>query len=320
MRSSASKTQFRGKTVLVTGGAGFIGSHLVTRLVDMGSKVVVLDNMADGTITNIRQALPYIELIKEDITAPKNIKRYIAGLDYVFHLAANASVPRSISKPVYDFNINAMGTLRLLDLLRGSNLTGCVVASSGAVYGQPTKFPIRENDTLNPISPYGASKMAAEAVCRTYFSAYKMPVSIARIFNTYGPRQPRYVMYDFYKKLRKNPRSLEILGSGRQVRDYCYIDDTVDALLRIACLKNKTCEAYNISSGKYHNVVEIAEAMCRIMKLGDTDIHFSGKSWEGDAQHWEVSIAKLKKHTGYKPRFNINEGLDLFIKWFDSQK
>lgn len=308
---------YRSKNVLVTGGAGFIGSHLVDALVSAGANVRVFDNLADGNLTNLVDSAAQIDFINGDLLDDDKLSDAVHGVEIVFHMAANASVPRSVGNPNYDFKCNAMGTLNLLQAIRVSSVQKCIVTSSGAVYGQPRHFPITEVHCLQPISPYGASKMAVEALCQAFHSSFKLPVVIARLFNTYGPRQPRFVMYDFYRKLRENPTCLEILGDGTQVRDYCYVHDTIRALLCLGQLNDEPCTAFNVSSGKSYSVIEVAETLISIMGVKQVNLTFTGSSWAGDAKHWEVSIDKLKEHTNYLPQYDLTLGLEQFVKWFD---
>jgi UDP-glucose 4-epimerase len=307
---------YRGKKVLVTGGAGFIGSHLVERLVAAGAQVRVLDNLAQGREDNL--VLSEIDFRRVDMTNAESVKSAVKGSELVFHLAANASVPRSVEDPTMDFSSNCLGTLNLFEALRKATVEACVVASSGAVYGQPVRFPIQETDELLPISPYGASKLGAEALCRAFRASYGLPAVIARIFNCYGPRQPRFVMFDFYRKLKRDPSRLEILGNGSQIRDFCYVADTVEALLRLGQTHSARGEAYNISSGTSYTVVQIAEIMARLLGSPDVQLQFTNQSWAGDAQRWEVSIAKLQKTTGFVPQYDLRKGLESFVAWFDA--
>jgi UDP-glucose 4-epimerase len=312
------RSWYAGRLVLVTGGAGFIGSHLVDALVRSGAEVRVLDNLTAGTLANLEANQEGIDFRLGDIRDRETVVETVKGVEIVFHLAANASVPGSVADPENDFQCNALGTLVLLQALRDRAIVNCVVASSGAVYGQPGRFPIAETHPLLPISPYGGSKMAVEGLCRAFHTSFGIPVQIARIFNTYGPRQPRFVMFDFYRKLRADPDRLEILGDGRQVRDYCFVEDTVDALLRLGSRVNVPVAAFNISSGRSHTVIDVAESLCEVMGLEDVRFTFTGSSWAGDAQRWEVSIDKLVDATGYVPQHTLRSGLERFAEWFDS--
>jgi UDP-glucose 4-epimerase len=307
---------YKDKQVLVTGGAGFIGSHLVEALVAGGARVRVIDDLSAGRLDNLADSIANVEFRQLDITKADDLMGTLDGMDVVFHLAANASVPKSVENPRYDFCCNALGTLNILSALRRSSVQNCVLASSGAVYGEPAKFPIEESHPLIPISPYGASKVSCEALAHAFHASYGVPVTIARIFNTYGARQPRFVMYDFYRKLAVDPARLEILGNGKQIRDFCYVADTVSALMHVGIRAGDGCEAFNVSSGSSYSVVEVARSMFDVMGLDDVQVVLSGKSWAGDAQRWEVSIEKIMQHTMYRPAYDLKSGLARFIRWF----
>jgi UDP-glucose 4-epimerase len=307
-----------GTAVLVTGGCGFIGSHLVEALVAQQAKVWVLDNLQAGMPSNLAAVRDRVNLMLGDVRDPSCVK-HIIGLSrprYVFHLAANASVPGSVENPAYDFETNSAGTFVLLNALRGqADCAKIVLASSGAVYGQPDNFPIAENCPENPISPYGASKACAETIARMFCRVYDLPVVTARIFNTYGPRMARFVVLDFLRKLRHNSTLLEVLGDGQQKRDFTFVTDTVQGLLLLA-ERGLVAEAYNLSSGCSVSVTEVAQILIAALGLaGQTRITYTGSSWVGDAQRWEVSIAKLSR-LGYKPSVTLTEGLAQTIRWF----
>lgn len=303
--------------VLVTGGAGFIGSHLVESLIADGANVVVLDNLRDGYAANLDGSTA--ELVIGDVRHAANVTAVVERVRprIVFHLAANASVPGSVADPAQDFQTNSAGTFVLLEALRK---TGCcerfLLASSGAVYGQPAEFPIRETAPLRPISPYGASKVNAEVTARMFWDVYRVPTITARLFNTYGPRMARFVVLDFFRKLKKNPHELEILGDGRQVRDFTFVSDTVQGL-RLLAERDELGEAYNVSSGKSHSVTELAHLIIKQMGLAErTRLRFTGTSWAGDALRWEVDIARLEG-IGYRPQVELEAGLKMTVDWFN---
>jgi UDP-glucose 4-epimerase len=304
--------------VLVTGGCGFIGSHLVEALVGRGAVVWVLDNLRAGSQNNLQAVQHQVEVVVGDVRDAACVKSVVAASRprYVFHLAANASVPGSVDEPAYDFETNSAGTFTLFNALQGRD--GCakiVLASSGAVYGQPQTFPISEAYPIDPISPYGASKAGAEVSARMFHRVYGLPVVIARIFNTYGPRMARFVMLDFLRKLQRDPTVLEVLGDGQQKRDFTYVADTVGGLILLA-EQGSACQAYNLSSGRSVSVTEMAHTL--IAELGLTDrtrITYTGNSWRGDAQRWEVAIAKIAE-LGYTPQVALEEGLARTIAWF----
>src|SRR5512135_278853 len=317
---NTSRIGLEGKHVLVTGGCGFIGSHLVEQLVIHGAVVWVLDNLQAGTPSNLNSVRNQLQLVIGDVRDPDCVKRVIAlsRTDYVFHLAANASVPGSVEDPAYDFQTNSAGTFTLFDALRANGHNEKIIlASSGAVYGQPQIFPIVEQHPERPISPYGASKACAETIARMFCQVYGLPVVTARIFNTYGPRMARFVILDFLHKLRYNPNVLEVLGNGQQVRDFTFVTDTVQGLLLLA-KRGLMAEAYNLSSGCSVSVTEVAQMLIAALGLtGQTRITYTGSSWLGDAQRWVVSIEKLGR-LGYSPTVDLENGLIKTIEWYQT--
>ncbi|MCP5104275.1 MAG: SDR family NAD(P)-dependent oxidoreductase [bacterium] len=319
--SKKKENPFNAKKVLVTGGAGFIGSHLVEALVRQGAHITVLDNLSAGTWDNLESVRRDVETVTGDVRDAALLEELIPGISprYLFNLAANASVPGSVENPRYDFETNCSGSLLLLDVLRKHCPDSrFILSSSAAVYGEPGPHPIREEETpLEPISPYGASKLAAEVECRIFHSVYGIPVVIGRIFNTYGPRMPRFVVLDFLKKLKRNPRSLEILGDGSQTRDFSFVDDTVMGLMLTAS-RGEAGKAYNIASGSSISVDSLAHRLLEILQMNSpTDIHNSHKSWVGDARLWNVDISMIKG-IGFTPHVSLNEGLKRMIHWFES--
>lgn len=319
-KSGAAPGTQKGTSVLVTGGCGFIGSHLVEALAAQGSSVWVLDNLQAGTLDNLLAVRNAVEVAVGDVRDAARVREVVGRCQpqVVFHLAANASVPGSVDDPAYDFETNSAGTFVVLDALREC---GCckkvVLASSGAVYGQPRVFPIGEEHAVDPISPYGASKACAELTARMFSRVYGMPVVIARIFNTYGPRMARFVVLDFLRKLRRNPSVLEVLGDGQQKRDFTYVADTVQGL-RLLAERGVASEAYNISSGSSTSVTALAHVLIAALGLeGQTQLAYTGSSWTGDAQRWEVSIDKIRG-IDFSPEVQLAEGLRHTIRWFQA--
>ncbi|NLI01406.1 MAG: SDR family NAD(P)-dependent oxidoreductase [Chthonomonadales bacterium] len=314
MRSTAHSARM---ATLVTGGSGFLGSHLVERLAADGAAVTVFDSMRAGSAENLAAVADRVRIIQGDV---RDLSAVMDALEQctpevVYHLAANASVPGSVEDPAYDYEANATGTFVLLDALRRLDMKPRVVlASSGAVYGQPDRFPITEDFPLRPISPYGYSKLCAEHIARMFLDVYGIPTVIARIFNSYGPRAPRYIVYDFLKKLERNPTRLEILGDGKQQRDFTYVTDTVAGLVLLA-EKGVPGEAYNVSSGQNHSVTELAEMLVDALGLtSQVQFHFTGSSWAGDAQYWKVDVSKLRA-LGFEGKIALREGLRLTAFW-----
>ncbi|NQE05800.1 putative UDP-glucose 4-epimerase [ANME-1 cluster archaeon GoMg1] len=312
----------KGKNVLVTGGAGFIASHLIDRLVEKRAKVTVIDNLKDGKIENLEKSKNKMCFKKVDVRDYEGLQNIFKEkqIEIVFHFAANANVPYSVEDPKYDFETNALGTFNVLKSCMESDIEKIIYASSAAVYGEPEYTPIDENHPLNPISPYGASKLAGEKIGFAYYHTYGIPFVSMRIFNTYGPRQPRYVMSDFLKKLKNNPNKLEVLGTGEQIRDYCYVTDTVNAFMLATEKKNAIGEAFNIAGGKSISIKELAEEMVRILGLeGNTEIYYTGKSWKGDIIKLIADVSKITEMLEFKPKIGLREGISKLKDWFEKE-
>ncbi|MFC1806935.1 GDP-mannose 4,6-dehydratase [Candidatus Omnitrophota bacterium] len=307
----------RGANIVVTGGAGFIGSHLVDKLVALGNNVVVIDNLSSGVRKNINKKASFIKL---DIRNFDKLKRNLKNKDLIYHLAASATTKESWmgwKDPLYDYEVNAVGTLNVLRAVAGfKRCPKIICASSAAVYGRPQKLPIDEKHPTKPVSPYGVSKLAGEKYCYAYCREYGMDTICFRIFNTYGPRQPRYVMYDFIKKLKKNSSRLEVLGDGTQIRDYCYVSDTVNAFIHAAALKGSGGEVFNIAGGNEMTIKELANKFVDHLGAKDkTRIFYTGSSWKGDINMLRADIKKAKRKLGFRPITKLDDGIRKLIDW-----
>lgn len=299
---------------MVTGGAGFIGSHLVEKLVELEARVIVIDNFQGGKMQNLDRVKDKIQLIYGDVRDKKIIRRSLRDVEIVFHLAANASVPASVENPRYDFETNALGTFNLLEAAVSFSVERFIYASSAAVYGKPAYIPIDENHPLRPISPYGVSKLSGERMGIVFKDLYGLNFVSARIFNAYGPRQPRYVMYDFFHKLRKTPEKLEVKGTGSQIRDFCYVSDVVNALILI--IEKGKDDCYNVASGKGVTIKELAELFVSLVSPG-ARIIYGESTWKGDIPVLLADITKLEK-IGFKPLISLRNGVKRTIEWFNS--
>ncbi|MEY2404616.1 MAG: UDP-glucose 4-epimerase [Acidimicrobiaceae bacterium] len=307
-----------GSAVAVTGAAGFVGSHVVDSLVAEGSSVVACDNLRAGKWSNLDAHGGVVTRVELDVRDAAAVDALVAEHDLtsIVHLAANADVPASVNDPAYDHDTNAGGTFAVLDAVRRlSPTTRVVVASSAAVYGTPRSLPIDENAPLAPISPYGASKVAADAMARAFKETYGVQAVIARIFNTYGPRMPRYVVVDFLHKLQRDPHHLEIIGTGRQLRDLSYVSDTAAGLLTLVD-GGEPGEAYNVCTGKSHTVTDVAKTMIDLLGL-DAELSFTGVSWPGDVEEFEGDPRKLSA-LGHRASVSLSEGLAHVIEWFEA--
>jgi UDP-glucose 4-epimerase len=304
-----------GRDVLVTGGAGFIGSHLVDRLVELGARVTVLDNLSFGRRENVN---PAANLLEHDVSDYSHVRKDVGGKELVIHLAASATTKESSmgwSDPLYDYRVNALGTLHLLRAVAElADRPRIVYASTAAVYGIPERVPVDESHDTRPISPYGVSKLAGEKYCYAYWHEHALDVVTVRIFNTYGPRQTRYVMFDLLTKLRACPERLEVLGDGEQVRDYCYVSDTVDGLL-IAAQKGVAGSVLNLASGEPVVIRELVGRMLKAAGLdGTTEVCYTGHTWRGDIPKLLGDSTKLRR-LGFKPRVSLEEGLRRLNGW-----
>jgi len=302
--------------VLVTGGAGFIGSHLVDRLVKEGYRVKVIDNLSSGRLENIKHHIDVrtIELIIGDMKDPQTVLRAVEGVDVVFHFAANPEVRVSAINPEIHFNENVVATFNLLEAMRKSGVKELIFASSSSVYGEPGEIPVDENAPIRPVSVYGASKAACENLIHAYSKLYGIKAVILRYANVVGPRLRHGVMWDFINKLLKNPTELEVLGDGKQVRSYIYIDDAMEATM-IAWRKSESnYEVFNVASKDWITVDEVADVVIRAMDLNNVKKVYKpvmhGVEWPGDVKKIALKIEKLKI-IGFKPKLNSREAIHI---------
>ena len=309
---------WQNKSVLVTGGAGFIGSHVVELLVEAGAHVTVLDSLISGNEANLAAVRHQIQLINQDIRTLDWAALLTAHpCAVLFHLAANAYVPPSVETPEYDYAVNLDSTFRLLSTLRQTKWAGrFVFASSAAVYGNAVQLPITEDDATVPVSPYGVSKLAAERYVAVFSRLYGLHLASARFFSAYGPRQKKQVVYDFLEKLRRNPAELCIHGDGSQVRDFLYVADAARAALLVAERGSLNGEAYNIGAGAACSIAELAAAVCTTVGVQPRFI-YSGPNRPGDPEKLTVNINRLKA-IGYDPQTTLANGLRHTIEWYNA--
>jgi UDP-glucose 4-epimerase len=299
----------RNKKVVVTGGAGFIGSHLVDQLVDKGAIVTVVDNLSAGNLKNLEQSQSKIDFQKVDVRNFKAISQIIKYKDVVFHLAANADVPLSVKNPDYDFKNNVLGGYNVLRSCLNADVKKVVFASSAAVYGEPEYVPIDELHRTNPLSPYGAAKLSIERLGITYHKSFGLPFTAIRIFNNYGVRQPRYVMYDLIKKLYKNDKFLEVLGTGEQVRDYCYVEDGARCFILAAENDMSTGEVFNLAGGNSIKIREVVDLIIKTLGLQDVTVKYTGQSWKGDIMKLIANMEKTKNILGFESKVTMSDGI-----------
>ncbi|MCL4488733.1 MAG: GDP-mannose 4,6-dehydratase [Chloroflexi bacterium] len=310
---------WKNKNLLITGGAGFIGSHLVEKFVEAGADVTVIDNFVTGCLENLSRVTERLDLRSADILSI-DWEDVLAERSYdaIVHLAANAYVPPSVERPALDYQINLEGTFRLLEALRRHRWPGTLVyASSAAVYGQGVRMPIQEGDPTVPISPYGVSKLAAERYVAVYSQLYGLRAASARLFSVYGPRQRKQVLYDLMTKLLHDPRELHMHGDGKQTRDFSYVGDAASAVMRVAGFGRLHGEVYNVASGRECSIYELAETLCRVLRVRPIFV-FSGSVRPGDPERWLANVEQLGR-LGYLPQTTLEEGIRKTVEWFVAQ-
>ncbi len=304
--------------VVVTGGCGFIGSHLVDKLVEVSEKVVVVDNLSYSTTRYIEKYIEdgKVDFVKADVRNLSLMKKVVAEADAIFHMAAQPDVRLSVKHPLKDFSCNTLGTLTMLEACRLNDIEKFVFASSGGtIYGLSSK-PASEDRPLNPISIYGASKASCEMYLRAYSYLYGIKAVSLRYGNIYGPRSTRGVIYDFFMKLRKNPRKLTVLGDGMQRKSYLYISDCISATLLVSKTETGRFDAFNVSSPEVITVREIAKIVIETLGLKEVSVEYTGgkAGWLGDVYMISVDCSKLF-NLGWKIKVPFKKGVEMYIKW-----
>jgi len=308
------------KTV-VTGAAGFIGSHLVDSLAQQEATMITgIDNLSNGTTRNLANHIgkPYFKLVKADLKNPQGKwTQELKGASIVYHFAANPEVKLSTENPVVSFQDNIVASFNLLEATRKYDVEYLVFASTSTVYGDATIIPTPEDyHPLRPISIYGATKLAVENLIHSYTSLYGIKALILRYANIIGPRSNHGVIIDFTRKLKQNPRELEILGDGTQRKSYLYITDAINATLHLAKHHQQTqskYEVYNIGSQDWITVREIADIITEELGLQNVEYKYKpattdGRGWPGDVKQMLLDTRKLRA-TGWKPKYNSREAV-----------
>lgn len=295
---------------LVTGGAGFIGSHLVDKLVENGHKVVVIDNLLTGKKENLNPKADFYQL---DICDLDKIKPLFKGVGYVFHLAAMPRVPLSVKDPVGTTKVNVLGTINVFKSAAESNVKRIIFASSSSVYGDQKKFPLKENMAPNPLSPYALQKLTGEQFAKLFVTLYKVPIVCLRYFNVYGPRIDFDSDYSLvlgkFLRLKKQGKPLTIFGSGEQTRAFCYVSDVVEANIKAAEGKKiKGGEVINIGHEKSYSVNYLSQL------VGGKVKYLSKRA--GDPLHTKADITLAKKLLGWQPKIDFKTGVELTKQWF----
>jgi len=307
--------------ILITGGAGFIGSHLTEKL-SKNNEVVVLDNLDSYYDVKIKKEnIKIVEsksakFILGDVTNYNFMKRIIKenNIEIIFHEAARPGVRYSIKDPLLPNKVNVIGTLNILKLSLDSDVKKVINASSSSVYGKTEYLPFDENHPNKPVSPYGVSKLAAEHYCRVFYEVYGLKTISLRYFTVYGPRMRPDLAIPIFTKSILNNESPVIFGDGEQTRDFTYIDDVVDANLKLVKTNRANGEILNIGSGRR---VTINYMIDNLKNLLNSNIKSKyTESIKGDARHTLANIDKAKELIGYDPQTSIEEGLEKFVIWY----
>jgi len=303
---------------LVTGGAGFIGSHLVEALLKSGQAVRVLDDFSTGSRQNLAPFVRDIKLIEGDIRDPDTVLRAVRGVDVVFHEAAVPSVPRSVQEPRFTHDVNVNGTLNLLLAAKDNKVSRFVYASSSSAYGDTPTLPKTEDMSPAPQSPYAVQKLMGEYYARVFYLVYGLPTVALRYFNVFGPRQDPSSEYSaviprFITRLMEKKPPL-IYGDGSQTRDFTYIENVVSA--NLLAVESDPCVGHvmNISTGQSVDLIGLAAAVGSVMGIGIDPVYEPTR--DGDIKHSFGDIAKAKKLMGYTVIVGLEEGLSRTIKWY----
>jgi nucleoside-diphosphate-sugar epimerase len=306
------------KRFLVTGGAGFIGSHIVEELVRRGSAVRVLDNFSSGRRENLAPVLKRIELIKGDLRSKKTCLAAAKGAEVVLHQAALRSVPKSMRNPEEYNEVNIQGTLNMLAACRENKVKRFIFASSSSVYGETDRFPEKEDALPMPISPYALSKLAGEYYCRIFSCHYGLETASLRYFNVFGPRQAlddeyAVVIPKFISSMLQGRRP-PIYGTGRQSRDFTYVSAVVQANIAAALKPGLKGEVFNVASGRDYSVLELVKILNQLLSKRIKPVFFSPRP--GDVLRTLADISKSKRLLRFKPQIDFIRGLQLTIAYF----
>ena len=316
-------------TILVTGGAGFIGSHLCERLLSDGVKVICLDNFDSFYDPNIKiknaegmtkKFQDLFELVTGDIRNPDHLKGIFQKnrVDFVIHLAARAGVRPSIADPLLYQDVNIRGTIVLLEACKAYKIKNFIFASSSSVYGENQRVPFTEEDLdIQPISPYGATKRAGELLCYSYHHLYGMNIACLRIFTAYGPRQrPEMAIHKFTRLIDRGEK-IPIYGDGSSRRDYTYIDDLIEGILGVIRY-HKGFEIYNLGESQTTSLIELIKLIEGAFgKKADIEML---ELQPGDVSVTYADITKAKRMLKYQPKVKMEEGIKRFVEWYRAQR
>ncbi len=305
---------------LVTGGAGFIGSHLVEALTSQGHRVRVLDDCSTGLRSNLAHIHPAPEMILGDVADPATVARAVEGMQVIFHLAALASVQISVEAPAETHRVCDTGTLTLLDAARRAKVRRVIYAASASAYGIPAGEVQSETDPVSPLSPYAAAKLAGELYMQAFAATFGLETVRLRFFNIFGPRQradsPYSGVIAIFAGLLSAGRMPTVFGDGLQSRDFTYVADVVQALLKSATAPNVSGQVYNIGAGRRITLLDLIAALNKLLGTTVTPHHAPERA--GDIRHSRADIRRARRDLGYEPTVSFEEGLERTLRWFQA--
>jgi UDP-glucose 4-epimerase len=303
---------------LVTGGAGFIGSHLVERLTAQGQRVRVLDDCSTGLRSNLDHVHPSPELIIGDVADPAAVARATDGVGVVYHLAAMASVQKSVEAPAETHRVCDTGTHTVLDAARRTKVRRVVYAASASAYGIPAGEVQTEADPVQPLSPYAAAKLAGELYMQAFAATYGLETVRLRFFNIFGPRQradsPYSGVIAIFAGLLTAGRIPTIYGDGLQTRDFTYVSNVVQVLLKAASAPNVSGQVYNVGTGRKITLLDLVSTLNQLLGTNLAPRHESERA--GDIRHSRADISRTRRDLGYEPEIGFEEGLRQTLQWF----
>jgi UDP-glucose 4-epimerase len=312
--------KFVGKKIVVTGAAGFIGSHLTEGLLDAGAEVIGIDNLYNGLLSNLEiKALknPKFTFYQADVIDGTFLTEIFKGIDLIYHEGAFISVHQSTKMPTYCNEVNITGTLNVLNAARINDVEQVIFASSAALYSDDVELPKHEKMMRGPKTPYGVSKLAGETYLLSFFDTYGLKTTPLRYFNVYGPRQRNTayagVMALFIENIFKKEQEPTIFGDGSQTRDFVYVKDVVKANMMVAFNPNAYGEIFNVATGNAIDIKKLTNLILKYTEREDMTIHYGPKR-AGDILHSYADISKIKDKIGFEPDYSIERGVKEYIE------
>lgn len=316
--------RLKGKNILITGGAGFLGSNLTRSLLEKGAKVACFDDLSTGKIKNIKEFLGQdnFKFIRGNVNNYRELTKAFSKnkIDYVFHYAARVGVLRTVEKPLEVLE-DVLGIRNVLDLALKHRVKKALFSSSSEVYGEPINLPEREDGHLNAKFPYATVKLLGEHYFQAYWKTFGMPTCAVRIFNVYGPKQESsgygFVVGIFIRQALEG-KPLSVFGNGKQTRDFVYVEDNVNAVIRALLSDQTNGESVNIGAGRPVTIKELAQKIIRISGSKKAKIKFVPLRKGGEIRHRFPDMAKMKKLVGFQPEYSLEEGLEKTFLWYKS--